>query len=167
MDGRQLLGWSVVAGLILSFTLGIIGAERRTLKNQLVGTWTLVDWDEVYTNGSQAQRVNGGPAGVHVFGPDGRFFALLARPDSAEYPAANRLHTLVDDKPVIDGSVAYFGTYKVNNVERSVDLFIEVSTTPNEQGRQKRLITTVTADELKYAAPTAGGESTLVFKRAY
>lgn len=167
MNGRRLLGLSVIAGLILSFVLGVTGAERNSLKHQIVGTWTLVDWEQVNPDGSTVQQTGARPKGVHVFSADGRFFALFARPEFSTVETTGSVNTLPDEKTIADGSVAYFGTYTVNDADRSVDLVIEVSTMPNELGRQqKRLITSVSAGELRYATPAVNGESTLVFKRA-
>jgi hypothetical protein len=53
-------------------------------------------------------------------------------------------------------SIAYYGTYTVKETERVVVLYLEASTFPTEIGTdQKRTITSLTADELKYSYPAA------------
>jgi hypothetical protein len=53
-------------------------------------------------------------------------------------------------------SIAYYGTYTVNEAEKVAILHIEASTFPNQVGTdQKRTITSLTADELKYSTPAA------------
>jgi Lipocalin-like domain len=55
---------------------------------------------------------------------------------------------------VIQGSIAYFGTYTVNEADKVITAQIEGSTFPNFVGTdQKRIITSITADELKFTNP--------------
>jgi hypothetical protein len=66
-------------------------------------------------------------------------------------------------------SIAYYGTYTVNETERAVILHLDASTFPNQIGTdQKRTITSLTADELKYSHPAAmsGVQVHQVWKRA-
>ena len=57
------------------------------------------------------------------------------------------------------GSVAYFGTYTVDEPSKTILLKIEASTLPNQLGFEgKRVINTLTADELKYTNTTAVGD---------
>jgi hypothetical protein len=66
-------------------------------------------------------------------------------------------------------SIAYYGTYTVNEVEGVAILHLEASTFPNQIGTdQKRTITSLTADELKYSSPAAmsGVQVHQVWKRA-
>ena len=66
-------------------------------------------------------------------------------------------------------SIAYYGTYTVNEVERVVILHLDASTFPNQIGTdQKRTITSLTAGELKYSIPAAtlGVQVHQVWKRA-
>jgi hypothetical protein len=73
-------------------------------------------------------------------------------------------------KTVVLGSIAYFGTYSVNEADKVITVQIEGSTFANLIGRadQKRIITSLTADELKFTNPaTPSGETLqLVWKRA-
>jgi hypothetical protein len=66
------------------------------------------------------------------------------------------------------GSIACYGTYTVDEPSKTLLLNIESSTYPNQLGTQaKRVITSVTADELKYTntTPIGGGPITAAFKR--
>ena len=68
----------------------------------------------------------------------------------------------------MQGSIAYFGTYSVDQADGSVALQIERSSFPNwNGGEQKRVITSLTAQELKYTNPAAsvGGSAELAWKR--
>jgi hypothetical protein len=66
-------------------------------------------------------------------------------------------------------SIAYYGAYTVNEVERVANLHLEASTFPNQIGTdQKRTISSLTADELKFSYPAAmsGAQVRQVWKRA-
>jgi hypothetical protein len=67
------------------------------------------------------------------------------------------------------GSIAYFGTYTINEADKTLSLQVDGSTLMNMFGiEQKRLITSISADEIKLRNPTAvgGGHIDLVLKRA-
>jgi hypothetical protein len=53
-----------------------------------------------------------------------------------------------------------YGTYTVNEADKTITIILEASSFPNQVGvDQKRIVTSVTADELRYHnnAPTSGG----------
>jgi len=49
-------------------------AQQTSLKEQLVGTWTLVSSDQVRPDGSKLKQFGANPNGINVFDPNGRFF---------------------------------------------------------------------------------------------
>ena len=55
----------------------------------------------------------------------------------------------------MQGSIAYFGTYLVNEADKVITAKIEGSTFPNQVGGadDRRIITSLTADELKFTNP--------------
>ena len=57
------------------------------------------------------------------------------------------------------GSIAYFGTYTVDEPSKTILLKIEASTLPNQLGFEgKRVITTLNANELRFTNTTAVGD---------
>ena len=70
----------------------------------------------------------------------------------------------------LGGSIAYFGTYSLNETEKVITLQMEESTFGNLMGagEQKRIVTSLTADELKFTNPRTPSGATLevVWKRA-
>jgi hypothetical protein len=69
----------------------------------------------------------------------------------------------------VGGAIGYFGTYTVNEADKSFTLNVEASSFPNQRASgQRRAIVSVTADELKYSnpVPLTGGEIQYVFRRA-
>ena len=71
---------------------------------------------------------------------------------------------------VASGSIAYTGTYRVDEDTRTIYANIETSTFPNlvNAPNQRRLVTSITSDELKFTNPRtpAGLTLEIVWKRA-
>jgi hypothetical protein len=64
-------------------------AQQQSLKEQLLGTWMLVAWNQVRADGSKFQKYGGDPRGFHIFQRNGRFFAMMARPDLPKIAASD------------------------------------------------------------------------------
>ena len=64
--------------------------------------------------------------------------------------------------------MAYSGTYTVDEAGKAIELRIEATTLPNHAAVAKRIITSLTADELKFTNPTTttGDVINAAFKRA-
>jgi Lipocalin-like domain len=144
----------LAAGLSASDSL----AQQKSLKEQLVGTWTLVSSNQVRPDGSKLKQFGANPKGINVFDANGRFFLMIASADNSKI-ASKDPSSKTNSEDVggrIVESIAYYGTYTVNETERIAILHLEASTFPNQIGTdQKRTITSLTADELKYSSPTA------------
>ncbi len=71
---------------------------------------------------------------------------------------------------VASGSIAYTGTYTVDESARAINANVETSTFPNLVGapNQRRIITSISADEMKFVNPRTPSGVTLEFiwKRA-
>jgi hypothetical protein len=76
--------------------------------------------------------------------------------------------TTEENKAVVQGSIAYYGTYSIDEAEGTISLHYEGSTYPNWIGdRQKRLVS-ISGDELRIVSPfttVGGGKAYLVLKR--
>jgi hypothetical protein len=70
----------------------------------------------------------------------------------------------------VGGSIAYYGTYSVDEAAKVVSYRIESSSFPNQLGiEQKRTITSITPTEMKYINTTVvggAGQITITLKRA-
>ena len=77
--------------------------------------------------------------------------------------------TPAEDKAVAHGVLSYFGTYTVNEADKTISYRIERSSFPNEvTGMDAKRVATLTGDELKLDNPgrTAGGQTVVVLLRA-
>jgi len=147
----------------------IASAQQRSLKDQLVGTWTLASWERMLPNGSKVQSYGTNPKGVVMFDANGRMFLMFARPDLPRIASNNPTTATPEEaKAVMAGLIAYFGMYTVNDADKVISLRLDASTFPNQlAGEQKRTITSLTADEFKYDTIAVNGDKISVgFKRA-
>ena len=165
MTWRMVLSASAVTVMGLALlTESSLGAPKIN-KGQLVGSWTLVS--------ASAPNPSVQPFGLNdgfaIFEPNGRFSLSLIRSDLPKFASNNRATGTPDEnKAVIQGCITYFGTYSVNETDGGVTLHIERSSFPNWNATdQKRVVTSLTAQELKYTNPAAsvGGGAELVWKR--
>jgi hypothetical protein len=103
-----------------------------------------------------------------MFDANGHFTQMLLRADLPKY--ANRLQgTPEQNKAVAQGLVAYYGTYSVNEADKVINVHIMGGSFAAFNGTDgKRIITSLTADELKITNPATSGGTTAesVWKRA-
>jgi hypothetical protein len=169
MNRRSIILGSTVISVV-SFALIPSGAvaQQRSLKEQLVGTWTFVGSDSKLADGSPQWGAT--PKGQMIFAPNGTYSNILMRSDIPKYASNNRLAaTAEENKATVQGLIATFGTYTVNEADRSYTVRVEGSSFPNWIGTDlKRTVASVDADELRVnnPAPSTGGRpSQLVYRR--
>jgi Lipocalin-like domain len=159
MKRRTILAMATTALLCLGVALpGAAFAQQKTIKEQLVGTWSLVSSDQVMPDGSKLKQFGANPKGINVFDANGRFFLMIASADNTKIATKDPSSKTNSEEEggLIVESISYYGTYTVDEAEKFVLLHLEASTFPNQTGTdQKRTITSLTADELKYSTPAA------------
>jgi hypothetical protein len=148
-------------GLAIALPAG--SATAQTVKEQLVGTWMLVSWDEMKTDGTKVPPLAGiNPKGMMMFDANGHFSfqAVAAMPKIASND--RKRMTREESRLVARGAYSYFGTYSVNEEHRNIILHVERSTFPNANGTTStRVVSSLTADELKFSNPaTMSGRHT-------
>ena len=144
MNRRNALNISMITALGLALPLSGAVAQTKSVKDQLVGTWTLVSWEQANKDGTKQQDFGANPKGLASFDGSGRFFVMFARPELPKIASTDRLKVTPQEAQAINvGSIAYFGTYTVDEPSKALLFKIESSTFPNQVGaQQKRVITT-------------------------
>jgi Lipocalin-like domain len=158
MNRRATLAMTATALLCLAAGLSASNslAQQKSLKEQLLGTWTLVSSDQVRADGSKLKQFGANPKGINVFDANGRFFLMVASADNSQIASNGRGKTNSDEDGLAVESIAYYGTYAVDEEVNVISLHLDASTFPNQIGTdQKRTVTSLTADELKYSSPAA------------
>jgi hypothetical protein len=169
MNRRSILSLSTMMALGFFFLAGDAVAQQTPLKEQLVGTWTIVSADNTRPDGTRFQLFGPNPKGILVLDGNGRTAFMLMSSGRPKFASNNRnTGTPEENKAMVQGSIAFFGTWSVNDADKTITTRIEASTFPNQEGQdQKRIITSVTADELRYINPatTTGDKAETVWKR--
>jgi len=160
----------VAAFLALVMADGAL-AQQKTIKDQLVGTWALVAVTAERADGSKGEPFGPNPKGTIIFTGDGHFSLVQLRAELPRIAANDRARATAEEaQAIVDGSIAYYGTYTVNEAEKTIAPKLEGGTYANIVGgpEQKRIITALTADELKFTNPRTPAGVTLltVWKRA-
>ena len=168
MTRRGVLAVSAVMVCGLVWPAGPGDAQQKSLKGQLVGTWVLSSASEKRADG--ADRWGSNPKGMLVFDGAGRYVLVINRGDLPKF-AANRVDggTAEENQAVLRGMIATFGTYTVNEADRTIVTQVEGGSFPNLQGgTQRRVLKAISADEFTYANPatTAGTTAEVTWKRA-
>ncbi len=143
-------------------------AQQKSLKEQLVGTWIYVSSTSTRTDGSKTENPN--LKGIVIYTSDGHFALVSVRADLPKFANPDRARATAEEaQAVVAGSIAYYGTYSINEVDKVITPKVEGSTYANLIGTdQKRIITSLTPDELKFTNPRTPAGVTLEFiwKRA-
>jgi hypothetical protein len=167
MNRRSMLGIFAmsVLGLALLGDAASGASKAKVSKKQLVGSWALAS----NTTSAPGARAFGPSDGYATFGANGRFSISLLRSDLPKFASNNRdMGTPDENKAVVQGSIAYFGTYSLNEADGTLTLHIERSSFANWNGTdQQRLIASLTTTDLNYTNPAAstGGTAELAWKR--
>jgi hypothetical protein len=162
---RYVAAFSPLLCLALSFAATETFAQAA---KSLVGSWTLVTNFTTYAAGKKEANYGEKPMGQVTFSSNGRYTLLISRPDLPKFASNNRAKgTPEENKAVVGGMIAHFGTYKVDDKAKAIVFHIEASSYPNWNGTEQKRPYSVTATELKWNTPAAsgGGSADLVWKR--
>ena len=158
MDRRSLLemmGTAALGGVLVAS--GAL-AQQKSIKDQLVGAWTLLLDDGVKPDGTQLPVFGPNPVGSLIFTSNGRYSLQIMRVvNRAPFASNNRdTGTADENKAVAQGTLSHFGTYTVDEAGKTINFRIEGSSFPNwENTSQKRLVTALTDEVLTYRKPTS------------
>jgi Lipocalin-like domain len=161
LSGLTALGLALLAGTALS--------QQKSFKDQLVGSWTLVSASQATKEGVKSDRWGPNPRGRAIFEADGRYSFMIFRSDVPKFASDNMNQVTAEEgKAAIQGMTANYGTWSIDEATKTLTTNIEAASSPNlTGGTQKRIITSLTADELKYTNPASqiGTVDDVVWKR--
>jgi len=153
--------------LFLGVVLSAGEVFAQTAKD-LAGTWTLVSVANEQ-GGNKTDAFGPNPKGILTVDANGRYAIIIARAGLPKVASNNRTTaTPEENKAIVQGSTANFGTLSVNAADKTITFKIETATFPNWDGTEQKRSFTITGDELQYTVPatTTGGIATTVWKRA-
>jgi hypothetical protein len=154
MNRRNVLSLSAVAALAL--VPGNAIAQQKSLKEQLVGAWTHVSTKYKFPDGKMSDTMGPNSRGIMILDPSGHMTFINMRASLPKFAAKDRTKgTPEENKAIVEGSFAYFGTYTVNEADHSFTVHVEGSTFPNFDGADQKRTVSLTGDELRYTNPVA------------
>jgi hypothetical protein len=103
----------------------------KSLKQQLIGTWTFVVTEATQADGKKILPFGPNPKGVGIYTEDGHFAQIQIDSTIPKIAADSRVAgTAEENKAVVQGSLAIFGTYTVDEATRILHIKVESSTYP-------------------------------------
>ena len=107
------------------------GAATAETAEDFVGTWTLVS--STTEQGGTISDTHGPNAkGIVVFDANGRYVIMFLGASLPKFASNNRASgTAEENKAIVAGSLAHFGTYSVNEADKSFTFRVENATFPN------------------------------------
>jgi hypothetical protein len=159
MNRRTTLAAIAASILLVSLALPARDAAAQSIKS-VAGTYTIVS---VPAYGANAR-------GRMMLGADGRYSIVLARATLPKFASNSRIKGTADEyKAVVEGSIAHYGTYTVDDGGKAITYNIEASTFPNFDATSQKRALKVAGDLLTYTVttPSAGGPggNDVVWKR--
>jgi hypothetical protein len=161
---RSLWIWGALLALA-----GAAVAQQQAARPDLMGSWTLTS-ETAQRGGKMIEPLGPDPLGSMMLDPSGRFMLMISRRGLPNF-AANRRDagTPEENKEVLQGSLAFFGTYAVSEPDGVLTFHVEASTFPNWIGSDQKRFFTLAGNEMTWInrTPAIGAETAeLVWRRA-
>ena len=140
-------------------------------KEKIVGSWLLVGVVSEAEDGTKGEPFGPNPKGVMIFSSDGHFSLFQSRAEIPKIANNDRAKATPEEAlAAFASAIAYYGTYSIEEASGVMSVKLQASTFANLMANpeQKRIITVLTADELRFDNPRTPSGVTLrtVWKRA-
>jgi Lipocalin-like domain len=162
MNGRNILAISAVTVLGLAMLPSSVVGQQKSLKEQIVGSWTLVSCDI-------KQPFCTNPVGTLMLDASGRYSQLIAARgrSQAATGATNRADVKPEEyKAMAQGLLANFGTWSVNEAAKTLTTHLEGALFPNVEGSDVNVSVSLIGDELKTVGADPAAAGGIVWRRA-
>jgi hypothetical protein len=158
-----------IAALVVALTTDTtVGQSAKSDKERFIGSWTLIS----LTSGEGANQTlpyGPNPNGTMMVDANGRFSITVVRSDLPKFASNNRMSgTPEENKAIVQGTIAYFGTYTIDEATHVLTVNVEGSSFPNFTGGTQTRILSFQDDEVTYFNPTPsmGGSAKVTYRRA-
>ena len=120
-----------------------------TLKEQIVGVWSLVSFVDQNQNGNTFYPLGEDAMGFIMYHPEGYMSAQLMKQGRAPYQSEDMIKGTTEEMAgAAHGYMAYAGKYDVNEEERTLIHHMEVSMNSTWLGQQQPRIASIEGDIL-------------------
>ncbi|MBB4365807.1 hypothetical protein GGD65_006876 [Bradyrhizobium sp. CIR18] len=159
---------TIALGFILS---GTAFGQQKSAKDAIVGAWSLVSVTSEMDDGKKGEPFGPSPKGIIIFSNDGHFSLFQSSTEIPKIAANDRAKATPEEaQSIVASSIAYYGTYSIDEQTKVMVVNLAASTYANVAAipNQKRTITLLSADELKFDNPRTPNGMTLrtAWKRA-
>jgi hypothetical protein len=166
MNQRRIFIFSASSAIGLALLSSDALAQTKPLKDQLVGTWTLVSYERM-ASGTKQTIAN--PKGILIFDAGGRYVMAGERGDRPKFKSAAQATTEELAAATQDFFAANFGTWSVSEADKTLTQHFDGALRPNNEGTDAKSTVSLTGDELKLVnvmpLPT-GASIEQVYRRA-
>src|SRR3954463_11129758 len=141
---------AAAAMLALALSAGAaIAQPANSLAARIVGTWNFVVAEVTAPDGKKSFPFGETPKGILIFTPDGRFAQIHVASDAPKIASNNRMTGTPEEyAAIMRRSLSVFGTWTVDEANKTVTYNIVSSSFPNWEGdAQTRAIEKLTSDE--------------------
>ena len=164
---RRIFTLASVAALTPTLLPSNLNSQQDALKEQLVGTWTIVSWVDIAPNGTKRQIAN--PKGFLIFDSGGRYAQVISRPDRPKFKSPSEPTVEELAAATEDFFAANAGTWRVSEAEKLLIQIFEAALRPNNEGTLFRSGISLSGDELRLTSvrplPT-GSRIDVLYQRA-
>ena len=141
---------SMLAAVAVGLCFAASAAHAQTMKS-VAGTYSI----------AKTAAYGDKPRGQLILTADGRYALILRRGDLKPFASGARTKATPQEyKMVVDGSVAHFGSYTIDDGGKAITFNIAGSTFPNWDGKPQKRPLRIEGDLLTYAvaAPSGGNK---------
>ena len=164
MTKRTFVAATVVCAALATSALAQYGSAKT---QQLAGTYMIVSVVQTNADGTKVDVFGKKPLGSVILTADGNYSVVLVKDDLPKFKKGARLQgTPEENTAVVQGSLAYTGTYTAENGVLTMKVLS--STFPGWTGETQKRKYTMQGDELQWVGITAvqGASVVLTAKRA-
>jgi hypothetical protein len=136
MNRRSILSISAMTVLGLALVPSSALSQQKTLKEQLVGTWTLVSYEDINPNGTKKQYLGANPRGILMFDAGGRYALEMGPSDRSKLKGNRDNATAGEFHAAVGTFAASFGTWSVNEADKTLTRRVEGAIIPNAEGKE-------------------------------
>jgi hypothetical protein len=137
---------------------------KKSVKEQLIGTWQLVSVDNIYPDSSRVRPYGINPQGLLIFDAKGNYALQILKKERLKVISGDKNKcTPEENAALVQGSNAHFGTYEVDESNKTITFKIEHASFPNWENTTQKRTYFYAENQIKYVVTntTQGGKSVI------
>jgi hypothetical protein len=170
MIRRNIPGLLVVAALSCCLLPGSSVAQQKTLREQLIGIWSLVSFDSTGADGKKTAVFGAQPKGILMIDAGGRYAMVLTDQGRPKWKSNLRTELTTEEfANAAKGLVAQFGAWSVDEGSKMLTRKVEGALSPNLAGTEQKVTVGLSGDELTVTdsnSGVTGGRTETIYRRA-